>query len=92
MYLFGYNRKKPNKYMLKFKCEAVCMMIEDGLGVPEVSRKLGVSENQLCTWRKMFHVSVFEYEKCFSIAIVVSRPWAACAPTCTSSRIIPTPA
>ena len=65
MYLFGYNRKKPNKYMLKFKCEAVCMMIEDGLGVPEVSRKLGVSENQLCTWRKMFYVSVFEYGEAF---------------------------
>lgn len=45
---------KPNKYTPEFKREAVRMMIEDGLSVPEVSRKLGVRENQLYGWRKKF--------------------------------------
>jgi transposase len=40
------------KYTAEFKREAVRMMTEQGLSVPEVSKKLGVTENQLYAWRK----------------------------------------
>ena len=40
------------KYTPEFKREAVRMMTELGLSVPNVATKLGVSENQLYTWRK----------------------------------------
>ena len=42
------------KYTAEFKREAVRMMTEQGLSVPEVSRKLGVTEGQLYAWRKQF--------------------------------------
>lgn len=40
------------KYTPEFKREAVRMMTEQSLSVPEVSKRLGVTENQLYTWRK----------------------------------------
>lgn len=40
------------KYTPEFKREAVRMMTEQELSVPEVSKRLGVTENQLYTWRK----------------------------------------
>ena len=39
-------------YTPEFKREAVRLMTDQGLSVPEVSKRLGVSENQLDTWRK----------------------------------------
>ena len=35
------------KYTPEFKREAIRMMTEQGLGVPEVSKKIGVHESQL---------------------------------------------
>jgi transposase len=40
------------KYTPEFKREAVRMMIDQGLSVPEVSERLGVTEDELYTWRK----------------------------------------
>jgi transposase len=40
------------KYTAEFKREAVRMMTDGGLSVPAVSKKLGVTENQLYAWRK----------------------------------------
>ena len=40
------------KYTPEFKREAIRMMTELGLSVPEVSKKIGVHESQLYDWRK----------------------------------------
>ena len=40
------------KYTPEFKREAIRMMTELGLSVPEVSKKIGVNESQLYDWRK----------------------------------------
>ena len=40
------------KYSPEFKREAIRMMTELGLSVPEVSKKIGVNESQLYDWRK----------------------------------------
>ena len=40
------------KYSPEFKREAIRMMTELGLSVPEVSKKIGVHESQLYDWRK----------------------------------------
>lgn len=40
------------KYTPEFKREAVRMMTDQGLSVPDVSKRLGVTENQLYAWRK----------------------------------------
>ncbi len=40
------------KYTPEFKREANRMMTEQGFSVPEVSKRLGVTENQHYTWRK----------------------------------------
>jgi transposase len=44
------------RYTIEFKREAVRMMTELRMSVPEVSKKLGVTENQLYAWRKKFRL------------------------------------
>src|SRR5262245_40392104 len=39
-------------YTPEFKLQAVKMILEQKLAVAEVSRRLGVSQNQLQTWKK----------------------------------------
>lgn len=39
-------------YTPEFKREAIRMMTEQGLSVPEVAKKIGVNESQLYHWRK----------------------------------------
>jgi transposase len=39
-------------YTPEFKLQAVKMILEQKLAVAEVARQLGVSENQLHTWKK----------------------------------------
>lgn len=41
-------------YTAEFKLSAVKMILEQKLSVAEVSRRLGVSENLLHTWKKAF--------------------------------------
>jgi transposase len=44
--------KVRGKYTAEFKRQAVAMLVEQGLRVAEVARKLGVSESRLHEWKK----------------------------------------
>jgi transposase len=43
---------KRKVYTAEFKLQTVKMILEQKLSVAEVARRLGVSENQLHTWKK----------------------------------------
>lgn len=45
-------KKKHRKYDAAFKSEAL-RQVQNGLGVPEVARSLGISENLLYNWRSL---------------------------------------
>ena len=44
--------KVRGQYPPEFKLRAVAMMTDQGLGVAEVARRLGVSESRLHEWKK----------------------------------------
>jgi len=46
--------RKRSTYTAEFKLQAVRMILDQRLSVAEVSRRLGVGENLLHTWRKAF--------------------------------------
>jgi transposase len=41
-------------YTDKFRHEAVCLVVDNGLTVAEVSRRLSVSQQTLCNWIKKY--------------------------------------
>ena len=48
------NKSKRRSYDQEFKLEAVRLILEAGRPLAQVSRELGVSENQLRRWKQKF--------------------------------------
>lgn len=47
-------KRSRQKYTAEFKRQAVLMITEQGLSIPEVARQLGVSQNCLRNWKRDF--------------------------------------
>ena len=45
---------KRRKFSREFKLAAVKKVVEKGLSLAEVSRDLGVSDNSIYTWKRLF--------------------------------------